>query len=1049
MTGAISNITLVDSGTAAVPVTTQGRIIMGAGNDLQIYHDGTNSYIDESGTGGLILKSNLVSIKDPTGLETMATFDDDGSVDLYHDNSKKFETTATGVDIAGVIKVSDGVDSSPSYTFTGDTNTGVFLAAANRVGISGGGVLGLTVDATDTVVEGNFTVGGDFISLSTTTATFGGKVSGSDPTVDIDFATKGYVDGEVDGKTLSYKDASATTYQMNLFSDKFQLAGGSNITTVALAVDASDIADVTFNLNNSIVLTGQVKADNFTTTAETATWVTTVLDGFTSITSTSFVGELTGNASTATALASTGAITLLGDTTGGPNTYTSGGAVNVTTAIADSVVYNKELQGFNIPGTNPGAVGNGDSILEALERLQGQITTLPQGLVYQGIWSAVPGATGGGTPDLTDTTYQVNGHFYICDTAGVATPNGTGTTPNDWDVRDWVIFADDGAGGGVDEWQKIDNSSLAGGSGTTNTITKWTNNQTIGNSTITDDGSTVTIANTVDFITKGNNTFGNASADVSSFLGNVTLNENLILTKGLSIPSFADPYGVSGQVLTSGGGVDVANTWTTPTTGTVTSVGLTETGDALTITGSPVTSSGTINIAGAGASTQYINGELNLVAFPTLDNYQYWVLSDGTNTTNISTTDTATFASGIGIVNTEASGTVTTALRYVDATSPATEKNAIEAVATETPATGDFLWFSDISPTDNIIKKATIADIVDLGNETLAQVLANGNTSGANDIVMADSQKVTFGANPDLQIYHSTDSFIQTLTSGSGDFYIGSQVTGKDLKISSSNDITMETAVGGDGIKILGAGAVELYYNGGKNFETTSAGVSVTGSVSATKSGTAGIFNSGSTNVVASFTSTDGTGVIQCVDNAGNVEFGAAGDCFVVQPAGGTAQLTVCSTSSTFAGDVQIDGDLTVDGSIIHGGGGGGTAKGGTFTNLFTTQTGARTAFTISRATSGAMAFDVWLTSDTSATTSVAKKFTIVKSHATAPIVYKILDTGPDGATIDFTVDFSVGANDLTCLCEITPVTTTVQKIGITIDLGFGQYDATVVMPAT
>ena len=200
-----------------ITFTDTSKIIMGAGSDLQIYHDGTNSYIDESGAGGLILKSTLVTIQDPTGNETMATFDDDGSVDLYHDNSKKFETTATGVDIAGVIKVSDGVESSPSYTFTGDTNTGVFLAAANRVGISGGGVLGLTVDATDTVVEGNFTVGGDFISLSTTTATFGGKVSGSDPTVDIDFATKGYVDGEVDGKTLSYKVASVPTYQMNLF----------------------------------------------------------------------------------------------------------------------------------------------------------------------------------------------------------------------------------------------------------------------------------------------------------------------------------------------------------------------------------------------------------------------------------------------------------------------------------------------------------------------------------------------------------------------------------------------------------------------------------------------------------------------------------------------------------------------------------------------------------------------------------------------------------------------------------------------------------------
>ena len=46
--------------------------------------------------------------------------------------------------------------------------------------------------------------------------------------------------------------------------------------------------------------------------------------------------------------------------------------------------------------------------------------------------------------------------------------------------------------------------------------------------------------------------------------------------------------------------------------GTVTSVGLTETGSALTITGSPVTTSGTINIAGAGTSSQVILGDLSL-----------------------------------------------------------------------------------------------------------------------------------------------------------------------------------------------------------------------------------------------------------------------------------------------------------------------------------------------------------------------------------------------------------------------------------------------------
>ena len=224
-----------------------------------------------------------------------------------------------------------------------------------------------------------------------------------------------------------------------------------------------------------------------------------------------------------------------------------------------------------------------------------------------------------------------------------------------------MIFADDGAGGGVDEWQKIDNSSLAGGTGTPNTMTKWLTNQTIGNSNITDDGSIVTIADTIDFTTQGNNTFGNTSADVSSFLGNVTLNENLILAKGLSLGS---SYGTAGQVLTSGGGINVANTWTTPTTGTVTSVGLTETGDALTITNSPITSTGNINIAGAGASTQYINGELNLITFPTVDNYQYLELYLMEQIqTNITSTGTATFASGTGIINAEASGTITDSYR--------------------------------------------------------------------------------------------------------------------------------------------------------------------------------------------------------------------------------------------------------------------------------------------------------------------------------------------------------------------------------------------------
>jgi hypothetical protein len=56
-------------------------------------------------------------------------------------------------------------------------------------------------------------------------------------------------------------------------------------------------------------------------------------------------------------------------------------------------------------------------------------------------------------------------------------------------------------------------------------------------------------------------------------------------------------------------------------TGTVTSVAITESGDSLNITGSPITTSGTINIGFNGTNLQYVNGAGNLTTFPILTGY--------------------------------------------------------------------------------------------------------------------------------------------------------------------------------------------------------------------------------------------------------------------------------------------------------------------------------------------------------------------------------------------------------------------------------------------
>ena len=86
------------------------KAIFGAGSDLQIYHDGSHSRIDEQGTGVLFLQTNGTNIQLNKGTsENMLVANVDGSVDLYYDNSKKLATTSTGVAVTGTI-TSDGLN---------------------------------------------------------------------------------------------------------------------------------------------------------------------------------------------------------------------------------------------------------------------------------------------------------------------------------------------------------------------------------------------------------------------------------------------------------------------------------------------------------------------------------------------------------------------------------------------------------------------------------------------------------------------------------------------------------------------------------------------------------------------------------------------------------------------------------------------------------------------------------------------------------------------------------------------------------------------------
>lgn len=96
-----------------------GRIKLGDSDDLQIYHNGSNSVIEDVGTGVLKVKSDGAGINLQKGdSELLATFGTDNAVALYFDNSKKIETNNTGVAITGNLTATGNINNgSVNLTF--------------------------------------------------------------------------------------------------------------------------------------------------------------------------------------------------------------------------------------------------------------------------------------------------------------------------------------------------------------------------------------------------------------------------------------------------------------------------------------------------------------------------------------------------------------------------------------------------------------------------------------------------------------------------------------------------------------------------------------------------------------------------------------------------------------------------------------------------------------------------------------------------------------------------------------------------------------------
>ena len=109
---------LWDSSDNQLEFGDNAKLSFGASSDLQLYHDGNHSYIQDTGTGHLKILGSTIQIGKSDNSELGLTFISDGSVQIRHDNGTKFETINTGVVVTGICSATSFSGSGEGLTRT-------------------------------------------------------------------------------------------------------------------------------------------------------------------------------------------------------------------------------------------------------------------------------------------------------------------------------------------------------------------------------------------------------------------------------------------------------------------------------------------------------------------------------------------------------------------------------------------------------------------------------------------------------------------------------------------------------------------------------------------------------------------------------------------------------------------------------------------------------------------------------------------------------------------------------------------------------------------
>ena len=299
-------------------------------------------------------------------------------------------------------------------------------------------------------------------------------------------------------------------------------------------------------------------------------------------------GDLTGNADTATKWQTARNLSVSGEATGTISNVDGSSAVSGAVTLTNSAVIGKVLTGLPTPAA--GNIQASDSILEAFGKLQSQVSSISNGLIFKGSWDAdtnTPTLTSGGgevesgttdgattafklidssqnfnttvsvgnkvvnqvdgttalvlvidsnTQLTLDTDIMLTGEAYTID-ASPFIPQGNyyvvnfaGTTNlngiNNWSIGDWVIADAD------NRWSKLDHSQVDG-QGTIGNLPVFATATTIGDSIVAQAGTALTITGSAT-TTLGLSSTGDFAVNTNKFTANSTTG-NTAFTGDLAI----------------------------------------------------------------------------------------------------------------------------------------------------------------------------------------------------------------------------------------------------------------------------------------------------------------------------------------------------------------------------------------------------------------------------------------------------------------------------------------------------------------------------------